>query len=176
MTGPRIFLLSIGVFYSIAGVVAARAALTNAWLTAALDALGETRDPVETERTWWLVAGAALVSAGGLLLVVSSTWAVVPFVVSALSQALYLAVLAPRRYDAVDPPSAEGRRQTVNAFWIYLAMTAVVCFAAWIGELSPLPATSVPALVGVTVVWLVGVGSAVRQLRSMQNLPPVEPE
>ena len=54
---------------------------------------------------------------------------------SALGQALYLLVLAPRYFDAEDPPDAAGRRQSWNAFVIYLAATAFVAWAALTGRL-----------------------------------------
>jgi hypothetical protein len=116
------------------------------------------------------------VSAGGLLLVIGSVWAVVPFIVSAVSQAVYLLVLAPHRYDHVDPPSPEGRRQTINAFGIYIAMTVVVCRSAWIGALLPISMTSFAALAGITVLWGVGVAYAVRQLVAMARMPAPEAE
>lgn len=83
----------------------------------------------------WHIGSSAVVLAGGVALMLrldAATWL---FVASALGQAAYLTVLAPRFFDAVDPPDAEGRSQTTNAFVIYAAVTAFVMWAHYSGRL-----------------------------------------
>ncbi len=57
------------------------------------------------------------------------------FVISSIGQAVYLFVLAPRYFDVVDPPDEQGRRQTTNAFVIYVAATTLVVWAAVLDRL-----------------------------------------
>ena len=79
------------------------------------------------------------------------------FLASALGQAAYILVLAPRYFDLHDPPDARGRRQTINAFVIYSAATAFVLWALATGRLLywrelpwPVAAIAAAAFVG----WL----------------------
>jgi len=76
------------------------------------------------------------------------------FLVSLAFYALYLFVLAPKRFDPFDPPEEPGRSQTRNAFFIYAAATALVCAAAWAEHLIPLDKASPLALI------IAGAGSA----------------
>jgi uncharacterized MAPEG superfamily protein len=68
-----------------------------------------------------------------MLLVDLAAWV---FAASALAQAAYLFVLAPRYFDVADPPDAGGRRQSTNAFVVYCAATALVLWALFTGRLA----------------------------------------
>jgi cytochrome b subunit of formate dehydrogenase len=118
--------------------VAARVALTSHLLDRALAAITlERLRPVERAQTLWLLCSAVLVLAGGIALMLLLELAVWLFLASAAGQALYLAWLAPRYFDAADPPDAKGCRQTANAFVIYTAATAFVVWASYTGRLAP---------------------------------------
>lgn len=120
----------VGAFYVFAGFVAGRAALMSATLDAAL--AGLTLKPVaarERALSLWLIASAWLVFASGVLLMVLSQEAVWAFVLCALGQGFYLTIAAPYYFDVEDPPDPQGRRQTTNAFYIYLAATLAVIWA-----------------------------------------------
>jgi hypothetical protein len=83
------------------------------------------------------LCGSILILAGGaalMLLLHAAPWL---FVISSIGQAVYLFVLAPRYFDVVDPPDEQGRRQTTNAFVIYVAVTALVVWAAVTDRLIP---------------------------------------
>lgn len=136
-------LVLFGAFYAFGGVVAARAALSSHFFDAALAAIGGKKSSrVETLRAVWLIAGAFLVLAGGVALALRLQIAVALFLASAITQALYLRVLAPRYFDRDDPPDAEGRRATTNAFVLYCGATSLVVWASLTDRLLPLSAVS----------------------------------
>jgi hypothetical protein len=153
-----IILRLVGAFYAFAGVVATRAAVTSHFLDRAIAAIGGKPTPrAETLQFWWLLGSAVLVGAGGLALMLLLDIAAWLFLASALGQAAYIAVLAPRYFDVADPPDARGRRQTVNAFVVYAAATAFVLWALATGRLAgwrelpwPVPAAAAAALLA----WL----------------------
>lgn len=136
MEGFDIGLRLIGLFYIAAGIVAARQMLLNDILDKALSGL--TMEPVpraEALRARWLMGGALSVFLGGTLLAVLSVLALPAFLIAAAGQALYLGHVAPRFLDPGDPPDADGRRSTANAFRLYLAATALVALGAAAGRL-----------------------------------------
>jgi hypothetical protein len=136
-----IVLRAIGAFYIFASLFGLRQAATQYLMMQALSAIGSP-DPRETkaerERGWCLVANLLLVGCGGIALVLRLDLAAGIFVASAAFYALYLFVLAPRLFDPFDPPEEPGRSQTWNAFWIYLAATALVLAAWWTEQLIPI--------------------------------------
>lgn len=137
----------VGAFYVFAGIVGTRAALTSQLMDHALAAITLEATPrAETLRGYWLVASTQLVLASGLALMTKTVAAFWLFVACAAGQALYLLVLAPLYFDKAEPADALGRRQTTNAFVIYLAATLFVAWAFWTGELSPLAGASPLAL------------------------------
>lgn len=152
----------VGAFYAFAGVVATRAAIMSAFLDLAIAKISLKSTPRrEALRTWWLLAAAALIFVGGVALVVQIDVAQWVFVISALGQAAYLAVLAPLYFDADDPPDAGGRQSSINAFVLYLAATAFVLWGAAHGKLKPLADAS-PAAIAIAAalltayVWYLG--------------------
>jgi hypothetical protein len=160
-----IVLRVIGAFYAFAGVVATRAAMMSRLLDQALAAISlEKTKPAETARNVWLFAGAALVLAGGVFLLAGMQLAAWTFAASALAQASYIYVVAPRYLDAGDPPDAQGRQQTTNAFVIYAAATAFILWAAYRGRLVGVGEVSTPALVGVGAALLLYAGYLARAL------------
>jgi hypothetical protein len=78
------------------------------------------------------------------------------FLLAAAGQAVYLFWLAPHWFDPIDPPDPAGRRQTTNAFVIYTAATAFVCWAALTGGLLSLQDVPWP--------WLAAAGAATAAL------------
>lgn len=138
----------VGAFYVFAGFVAGRAALMSAMLDTAL--AGLTMKPVavrERALSIWLIASAWLVFASGVLLMVLSQEAVWAFVLCALSQGFYLTIAAPYYFDLEDPPDPQGRRQTTNAFFLYLAATLAVI---WASGRYLTPIADLPLLLNVT--------------------------
>ncbi len=128
----------IGAFYVFAGFVASRATLTTYLLDRAIAAISAKRPTnVETARTVWLLVAAFVILAGGVALMLGLEWAAPLFAVSAAAQAAYIFVVAPRYFDVDDPPSPAGRRQTTNAFVVYLAATAFVAWAFATDRLTP---------------------------------------
>lgn len=131
-----ILLRLVGAFYVFAGVVASRVAVTSHFLDRAISAIGGKPTPrAETLQFYWLLGSAILVLAGGAALMLRIDIAAWAFLASALGQAAYILVLAPRYFDLYDPPDARGRRQTVNAFVVYSAATAFVLWALATGRL-----------------------------------------
>lgn len=129
----------LGAFYIFAGVVATRAALTSRFADTVIAALdGGAPSRIERQKSLWLIASSAVVFAGGVALFAGLDLARWLFLASAAGQAVYLFALAPQYFDKADPPDARGRRQTTNAFVIYVAATALVFWAAAVGHLMPL--------------------------------------
>lgn len=162
-------ILLLGAFYCFAGLMAARAVQTDAVLDSALAGLSAgRRDPLDQERSFWLFAGAAVVGAGGLLLLVGSALAAPVFLLSCALQALHFLVLSPRRYDREEPVEPAGRRRSLQAFLIYGIATAFVVWSAAAGVLRPLGDGSPWPLLMVGSVWLVLVGRGLMRLRGLR--------
>jgi hypothetical protein len=126
----------VGAFYAFAGYVATRAALTSRFLDRAIAAISlQKPSPADTAQFAWLLCAATVVLAGGLALLLLLDLSVWLFLVSSLGQAAYLFVVAPRYFDAADPPDAGGRRQSTNAFVLYATATAFVLWAGYTGRL-----------------------------------------
>ncbi len=139
MDGIEFALRVVGAFYTFAGLVAARAALTSNLLDRAISAISmKPPDRVDTHLTIWLVSQSVVILAGGISLMLLLAPAAWLFVAALIGQALYFSVLAPFYFDAVDPPDPVGRRRSINAFVIYCASTAFVVWAAYAGRLIPL--------------------------------------
>jgi hypothetical protein len=154
-----IVLRVIGAFYAFAGLVATRSAMMSRFIDEALAAISlQKPKPAETARSVWMLAGAALVFAGGVFLLAGLKLAAWTFATSALAQASYIYVVAPRYLDADDPPDAQGRRQTTNAFVIYAAATAFILWAAYRGRLVSVGEVSTPALIAVGAALLLYAG------------------
>lgn len=147
-----VLLTVVGAFYAFAGVVATRAGLSSRLMDIALAGIGgEAPKRAETARALWMTLAGLLILAGGVALLLRVDVAAWAFTISALAQGVYLAIVAPRLLDPDDPPSPEGRKQTINAFVLYLAATAFVLWAwsagrlhAW--ETLPMPLVPLAAL------------------------------
>ncbi len=152
-------LVAIGAFYTFAGVVGLRVAVQGRFMDIAIAGISSEKPPaVETARGLWLLFSALLVLAGGLFLVLRLDWSAAAFAVSALSQAVYLLVLAPWIFDAADPPDPRGRQQTINAFILYSAATLFVLWAYRTGRLMGPVAVGWPAVWGVAVLLVAALG------------------
>ncbi|MBY0560483.1 hypothetical protein [Hyphomicrobium sp.] len=160
----------VGAFYAFAGWVATRAALTSLFMDQAIAGIsGQKPKAAEMAQSYWLLAAASLILAGGVALVIRADVAMWLFLLSAIGQAFYLYYLAPRIFDLEEPPDATGRAQTRNAFVLYLAATAFVVWAAsrdalmsWQEVPGPLLAaacTAVTAHFGYVLWMVVGPGS-----------------
>lgn len=140
---------AIGGFYVFAAVIGLRAAATTSVLDQALSALGaanKEETKAEKERNAFLAATLVVIGVGGGLLVMLIDVAAWVFFLAALLNAFYLHWLAPRRFDPHDPPEEPGRSQTRNAYWIYVAATALVLAGWWSGRLTPLAQAGAPVL------------------------------
>jgi hypothetical protein len=136
MDVAEICLRLVGAFYTFAGYVATRAALTSYFLDRAIAAIAvKGPSPAETARFAWLLCAAILVLAGGLCLIVLLDFAVWLFLVSAIGQIAYLFFIAPRYFDVEEPPDPRGRQQSTNAFVVYCASTAFVLWGQLTGRL-----------------------------------------
>ncbi len=117
---------AVGAFYIFAGVVVINAARQDDFLDRAIAQIsGEKPDPAERLQTTILLGVAVLTLCSGLLLVLLSRWAAAAFVLNALLQAGYL-LWARTNRPPQDALEARSRRQTTNAFVIYLVATAMV--------------------------------------------------
>lgn len=139
----------IGAFYVFAAYMAARAGVMSLLIDRAIAAISlEQPARADVLKAYWLLAASVLVMASGATLLFLLDVAVWAFLASALGQAIYLFVLAPRYFDAEEPPDEVGRRQTINAFTIYLVATAFVVWAFGDGRLSSVAEASWVALAG----------------------------
>lgn len=137
MDGTEVALRVVGAFYTFAGLVTARAALTSRLLDQAISAISlKPPDRIDTHRTIWLVGLSVLMFAAGVTLMLLLAPAAWLFGVAAIIQALYFAILGPFYFDIADPPDPAGRRRSINAFVIFCAATAFVVWAAATGRLA----------------------------------------
>lgn len=173
MDATEIALRLIGAFYVFAGYVATRAALTSMFIDRAIAAIAAQKpDPTETAQSYWMLAAATLVLAGGAALMFLLDVSVWLFLASAIGQAAYLFYVAPRYFDVVEPPDPTGRRQSTNAFVIYLAATAFVVWAAARGKLIAWQDADGPLLAAPAVLVAVHIGYLLWMLRpSPPSLP-----
>lgn len=153
----------IGAFYVFAAYVAARAGVMFLLIDRAIAAIS-LGQPARADilKAYWLLTASSLVMASGAGLLFLLDIAVWAFLASSLGQALYLFVLAPRYFDAEEPPDEDGRRQTINAFIIYLVATAFVVWAFGDGRLSSVVEASWLALAGASALVVALVGYIIR--------------
>jgi hypothetical protein len=136
MNGIDIGIRLVGAFYIVAGIIAARQMVIEAFMDKALASITLKPVPrVDRLRGRWMLATAIAVFAGGVLLAVLSVLALPAFLAAAALQAAYIGYVAPRLIDPDEEPDPDGRRATVNAFLIYLVATALVGTVAWAGLL-----------------------------------------
>jgi hypothetical protein len=136
MSGIEIGMRLVGAFYVVAGIIAARQMVVEAFLDKAL--AGITLKPVpraDRLRGQWMLAIAIAVFGGGILLAVLSVLALPALLAGSALQAAYLGTVAPRLIDPHEEPDPAGRRATVNAFLIHLTVTGLVAVAAAAGLL-----------------------------------------
>ena len=140
-----IALVLIGVFYAVAGVIVARAGLMSLVVDAAIWEVSlQKPNAAEIARHRINLLVAVLTFTGGVLLIGRIEIAPIAFLACAVLQAIYFFLLAPFWLDPADPPSREGRRQSINAFVVYLAASLFVCWAWSTGRLDAL--SDVPRL------------------------------
>jgi hypothetical protein len=145
----------LGSFYAFAGIVAGRAALSDAVIDAALFGVsGTPRDKLCVERSVWLLGCACVVGGGGILLGIGSSLALPVFLVSCGLQIAHFLYLSPKRFDVEEPVSQLGRRQSLNAFSLYVVVTAFVAWATLSGHLAPVSDTHLGLFYVSGIVWL----------------------
>jgi hypothetical protein len=145
-------LRGMGLFYTLAGVAYARHFALDGAMDKMLEALEGPPPAKEKIKSYWLKTGAALTVASGLALLTLSWWIVPLMIANAIVQGAWLAY-ARRAFPPEDEAEARGRRQTTNAFLIWLIATAIALIAVW-GAGSPV----VPGLVQD---WLPPLGGAI---------------
>ena len=160
-----IVLRVIGAFYAFGGYIATRAGLTSRVIDQAIAAIALKKTPAsERAQNAWMLATAALVLTGGVLLLAGLQLAAWVFVLSTLGQVAYIYYVAPRFFDADNAPDADGRRGTSNALVIYAAATAFILWAAYRGRLIGVEQASTPALIAVAGALLLYGGYVARAL------------
>lgn len=163
----------VGAFYVFAAFVAARAALMSLLIDRAIAAIALKKPPrAEILKSYWLISASVLVMLGGAALLFLLDVAVWAFLVSSLGQAAYLFVVAPRYFDVEEPPDEVGRRQTTNAFVIYLVATAFVVWAYSDGRLSNVTEVSWLALAVPTALVLAHVVNILRNVAMSAGRSP----
>jgi hypothetical protein len=147
MEPAEIALRVVGLFYAFAGYAGTRAMLTSRFFDQAIAAISMKKTSrTETARTNWLLCASGLILVGGVALMLLLDFSAWLFVLSALGQVIYLFYAAPVYFDAEDPPDAAGRKQSTNAFVLYVAATAFVIWAWFTGKLVPWQDVPWPAL------------------------------
>lgn len=130
MSFTEIAIRCLGGFYVFAGFVLAHVVATGIVAEQALQALtGEKPTGAETRKTIWSVLLAFVVFMGGLSLALLYDFAVWLYLGGALLQAIYLALMASKVDETSESDDARGRRQTKNAFILYVAATTAVVWA-----------------------------------------------
>lgn len=163
----------IGAFYLVTAPLVLRAGAATLLLTRAISAISmkvSKEDEVEEQRVLFLAGMALLTGAGGILLAARLDLAFWAFLANATVYALYLFVIAPRYFDLWDEPDEKGRRQTRNAFFVYLGATAIVAAAWWSGALRP-AASEHPAVLATCAAAFAGIAIyAWRSLRLVRGI------
>lgn len=127
---------AVGAFYVFAGVMLFRAWRMNRFLDEAVAALDSEPTPADERiKTWLTLAIGILTFVSGLLMLVPHQLAPAAFLACSAVQAIYLLWATPPQ-DALE---ARGRRQTINAFLIYLTATAFSLWMLITGRLSDWP-------------------------------------
>lgn len=171
----EIALRLVGTFYAVAGIFGIKAALSSHLLDQAIAAIAAKRPSrVEALRNAWLLCAAILILAGGVMLMLLLAAAAWVFLASALAQALYLFVVAPRWLDLEDPPDARGRRQSTNAFVLFSAATALVLWASLTGRLLGIDEVPWPVRAGAATAVVAYVARSIWIMR-MPRRSPTEP-
>lgn len=133
---------AMGAFYVFAGVILFRAWRMNRFLDSAIAALDDAPTPPdERVKTWASLAIGVLTLLSGALFLVLHRFAPAAFVACAAVQGAYL-IWAAKAAPPQDALEARGRRQTINAFIIYLAATAFSLWMLWTGRLRTWPLDS----------------------------------
>lgn len=163
----------IGAVYIIAAPLIIRAGATTLMLSRAISAISmkvSKEDQVEAQRIVFLTGMALLTGAGGILLAARLDLALWAFLANATTYGLYLFIVAPRFFDPWDEPDEKGRRQTRNAFFVYLAATAIVV-AAWSGGALRPFADEHPAVLAICAAGVAGIAFyAWRSLRFARGI------
>lgn len=156
----------IGAFYALGGVVVLWSSLTAVVAQQAQVAIeGRSQLAAAVWRGRWLVGAALVLLFCGLALALRVDLALPLFGLSWLGQALYLGLLAPRWFDAVDGPQDAGRQANRNAFWVFSVATALVVLAWTAGILQPWRAVSQTLLASALAASLFAIAYAVINLR-----------
>jgi hypothetical protein len=129
LTFSQIAAIAVGAFYVFAGVVVLRAMALDRVMDQLLAALNEPSAPKERMKSRVLTVGALLTLASGVSLMLLSPLALPVFVANAVWQGGYL-LWAEKALPPEDDDEARGRKQTKNAFVVYLAATAFVVWLA----------------------------------------------
>lgn len=137
MDAIDVAMLVVGAFYAIAGLLLARAAVTERMLDVALARLTQKPLP-RRDRLSTAFAGllALVVFTGGVLLMLRLTAATWAFATGTALQALHLVWLAPAILDRDEPPDPNARRRTTNAAILFAAVTVFVLWCAASGRLA----------------------------------------
>lgn len=117
---------AVGLFYLVGGLFTLRAGRMEAFLDTAIASIeARPADRAERLRGGSMMIIGALTALSGLLLLLLLKTALYAFLANAAWQGAYLAWAA-RALPPSSPLAAEGRRRTVNAFIVWLVMTALV--------------------------------------------------
>lgn len=118
----------VGLFYVFGGLFVLRATRVERLLDKAIHQITlktPDPDPADRLRLWSMFAIAILTLVSGALLVFLLRPAVYAFLANAAVQGAYLA-WARKALPPTDAESGQGRRRTINAFIVWLVMTALV--------------------------------------------------
>lgn len=131
--------MAVGGFYVVAGVIALRMMRLDRLMDGVLAALeGKPQPANERWKSAILTTGSFLTLTSGAALAMLSAWALPLFLANALVQGGYLA-WAERALPPADTDEVQGRRQTKNAFVVYLAACAFVVWVSARGQMRPWP-------------------------------------
>lgn len=117
---------AVGLFYLAGGLLTLRAGRMEAFLDTAISRIsGEPADPAERLRGWSMIIIGGLTTISGLLLLLLLKAALYAFLANGAWQGAYL-LWARGALPPGDTLAALGRRRSVNAFLVWLAMTVFV--------------------------------------------------
>ncbi|WP_127144995.1 hypothetical protein [Pelagibacterium montanilacus] len=150
--------ISAGLFYLVGGLYLLWAMRLDGWADAVLEALDAPDARAEKRRTMLLRLGGGLTVISGLSLATLSPLSPLVLGAGALAYSCYL-VWSARHLPPQDAEEARGRRSTVNAYIVYLAVTALTFFLQAAGSWRALLVPGDPAPgAAIELATMVGLG------------------
>lgn len=143
----------LGAFYAFAGVVVLRQLASDRLIQMVHAALNGGVRPNDAIRAAWLAAGGVFTLLCGLALAGLNAIAPALMLVNVAMQGGWL-LYAARAFPPQDEEDAKGRRQTINAFLLFLGFTVLVIWLVRTGRVVLFPDEMAARIIGLAAIAL----------------------